>query len=238
MKNENGNIKLYLTILVVILICILTFVFFKISKNEKIKQENIQIKYEYFALYSANEKVGVVNKNGDQIIEPIYTQIYIPNQEKDVFICFDEENNYVILNNKKQELFENFEDVSVIMIAEEILEMEKEALVYKENEKYGLVNLLGEKITEPIYESIKSLKNKPGNLLVKKDGLCGIVDIKGKEIIPTKYNSIKSDDYSSEIDGYAKTGYIISEKTQTGIIFGYVDYTGKVLIKPKNEITV
>lgn len=234
-RNENGNIniKIIAAVIIVIAICIVAFIF--IGSKDDVKQQTDEINYEYFALYSTDEKVGVVDRKGEVIIEPKYTQIYIPNQEKDVFICFDEENNYIILDSHKKELFKDFEDVSAIMISEEILEMEKQVLLYKENEKYGLVNLLGEKVTEPIYESIKSLKNKPGNLLVKKDGLCGVLDSEGDVIIPEKYNSIKSDEYSSETDGYARTGYIISEKTKTGIIFGYVDYTGKVLVKPKYE---
>ncbi len=37
---------------------------------------------------------------------------------------------------------------------------------------------------------------------------------------------------TSEKNGYLKTGYIISEKTNTGIIYGYIDYNGKTLIAP------
>ena len=41
--------------------------------------------------------------------------------------------------------------------------------------------------------------------------------------------------FSSQDEGYLKTGYIISEKTNTGIIYGYIDYNGKELISPKYE---
>ena len=43
---------------------------------------------------------------------------------------------------------------------------------------------------------------------------------KGEKILDEKYNSIKSDEYCSEKEGYEKTGYIISEKTKNGIIYG------------------
>ncbi len=233
MNIRNENLKIIFSAIAVIIICVLIcgFIF---SKKENVNQEKDDINYEYFALYTGDEKVGVVDKKGKTIIDSEYSQIYIPNPEEDVFICYDDE-NYIVLDNNKKELFQEFEDISAIIISEYSLELEPHVLTYRENEKYGLVNLKGEKLTEPIYESIKSLKNKPGNLLVKKDGLYGVVDCKGNIIIPEKYNSIKSDEYSSEIDGYEKTGYIVSEKTKTGIIFGYIDYKGKILIKPKYE---
>ena len=236
MRNENGNIDIKLIAIIVIFIIIAIFLgIFFIKKDTNLeKNNNNNLNYEYFALYAKNEKVGIVNKKGEVIIEPKYTQIYIPNQEKDVFICFEEE-KYIILDKNKKELFGEFEEILPVMISEENLEMEKKVLIYKENGKYGLVNLIGEKLTKPIYESIKSLKYKPGSLLVKKDGLCGIISSEGTVIIPEKYNSIKSDEYSSEEDGYIKTGYIVSEKTKTGIIFGYIDYKGDVIVKPKYE---
>lgn len=235
-KDDDGNINIkilipiILVIILSILICVIIF-----RKDDQNTQMASSINYEYFTLYSSeDEKIGVVNKKGEKIIEPEYVQIYIPNQEKDLFICFTDE-QYTILDSKKRELFEEFEDVFVLMISEETLEMEKNVLGYKENGKYGLIDLSGKKLTEPIYESIRSLKNKPGNLLVKKDGLYGVLNENGEVIIPEKYNTIKSDEFSSETEGYTKTGYIISEKTKTGIIYGYIDYAGKVLIKPKYE---
>ena len=32
-----------------------------------------------------------------------------------------------------------------------------------------------------------------------------------------------------------KTGYIVTEKTNSGIIYGYIDYNGEVLVEPKYE---
>lgn len=232
-ENENGNIKIYLAISIVIILCICFCIFF-ISRDKNIVTEDKIVKYEYFLLYTTDEKVGVIDKKGEIIIKPEYTQIYIPNPEKDVFICFEDE-NYVVLNKNEKTLFDEYEDISVIVISEYTSELEKQVLIYQENDKYGLIDLTGKKLTDAIYENIKSLKNKPGNLLVKKDGLYGVLDSSGNTILPEKYHSIKSDEYCSEIDGYAKTGYIISEKTKTGIIYGYADYTGTILVKPKYE---
>ncbi len=232
-RSENGNIRIIFVVIMLIIIGILAVVLIS-NKDDKTNEITVSQKYEYFVMYAIDEKVGVVNKEGEIIVTPKYTQIYIPNPEKDVFICY-EEDTYIILDRREKELFSEFEEIEPIMISEETMEMEKQVLIYKENDLYGLVDLSGKKLTEPIYENIKSLKNKPGNLLVTKEDLCGVLDSNGNEIVPVKYNSVKSDEFSSEIDGYMRTGYIISEKTKTGIIFGYADYTGKVLIKPKYE---
>lgn len=233
MKNQKGNMKLILIIILVIIICILGIIIFT-KKESKPNVEVSENEYKYFTLYSLESKVGVVDKKGKIIIEPEYTQIYIPNQAEDVFICLKDE-NYTVLNSKKTEIFKEFEDVSVIVISENNLEMEKNVLCYEEKGLYGLVDLSGKKLTKPIYESIASLKNKPGEILVKKDGLYGVLDSKGNTIIPEKYHTIKGDEYCSEETGYQKTGYIISEKTKTGIIYGYIDFQGKVLVDPKYE---
>lgn len=233
MKNEKGNIKLILIIIFIIIICVLGILIFT-KKQSKTDMKTTEEEYEYFTMYSLDNKIGVVDKKGKIIIEPEYTQIYIPNQSEDVFICLNDE-SYTILNSKKSEIFKDFDDISVIMISENSLEMEKNVLSYQEDGLYGLVDLSGKKLTNPIYESVASLKNKPGEILVKKDGFYGVLDSQGNVIIPEKYNTVKGDEYCSEETGYQKTGYIISEKTKTGIIYGYADYTGKVLVSPKYE---
>lgn len=234
-NKKDGNLKLKLILLSVILLILIVVILSIISKNNaKNTAVSENESREYFTMYSLDDKVGVIDKSGNVIIDPEYTEIYIPNSGKDVFICFDDE-KYTILNKKKNELFKNFDDISVLMISENSIDMEKNVLAYKENNLYGLVDLSGNKLTDAIYESVESLKNKPGNILVKKDGLYGVLNYDGKEIIESKYNSIKSDEYCSEKDGYKNTGYIISEKTKNGIIYGYVNPKGETLITPKYE---
>lgn len=234
MRREDGNIGMIISIVIIIAVIVGVCIFIKnIGKNDDV--ELVANNYEYFALYAANDKVGVINKSGEVLVDPTYEQIYIPNQADDVFICINSDGSYRIFDSHRKELFKEFSEVTPLMISEERLEMEKQVLCYKEGDKYGLIDLSGNILTEAIYEKVESLKNKPGSILVKKDGLYGVLNSKGESIIPEKYDSIKSDEYCSEVDGYAKTGYIISQKTKTGVIFGYVDYTGKILVKPKYE---
>lgn len=233
-NEESGKSKIILIILVLIILVVGVIIFLNLNKEKTV--ETIKQKpYEYFALYSSDGKVGIIDKEGNKIIENKYSQIYIPNQSKDVFFCFKNETEYTVLDKNGKDIFTNFTNVMPINISDTTLEMEKDVLYYEENEKYGLVDYSGKKLTDAIYEEVSSLTNKPGCILVKKDGLYGVLDSEGKTIVDIKYNSIKGDEYSSEDGSYEKEGYIVSEKTKNGIIYGYIDYKGKLLIDPKYE---
>ena len=139
------------------------------------------------------------------------------------------------MNASGKVLFEEYENVSVIKKSEVLEEVERNVLTYMVGEKYGLIDILGNKLTDAKYEEIKSLESRPGMILVKRDNKYGLIDEKGNVIIQAKYNAIKSDGYSTESEGYGKTGYIVSERTNNGIIYGYINYEGKVLVEPKYE---
>lgn len=233
-ENENGNVKIIIAVIILLVAIILGIVIFKVSTKDRTVAVIEEEPYEYFALYSLDEKVGVVDKKGKTLIKPEYTTIYIPNQSKEVFFCYKDE-EYRVLDSKGKDIFTEFSSVSPIIISDTSLEMEKNVLCYEENGKYGLVGYDGKKLTGAIYEKVESLTNKPGCILVKKDGLYGVLDSYGNTVVDIKYNSVKSDEFCSETEGYLKTGYIVTEKTSTGIIYGYIDYNGKMLVEPKYE---
>ncbi len=235
-KEETGNARIVSVIIALLVVTIIVGIMIIININKsKMVETPKQEPYEYFNMYSLDEKVGVIDKEGKTIIENNYTNIYIPNQSKDVFFCFTNDEEYSVLNSKGKDIFENYTSVMPIVVSDTYLEFENKVLCYEEDGKYGLVNFEGKKVTDAIYEEVSSLTNKPGCIQVKKDGLYGVLDSEGKTIIDTKYNSIKGDEYSSGEDGYSKTGYIVSEKTNSGIIYGYINYDGKVVISPKYE---
>lgn len=235
LRENDGSIKVVAIVAMIILVFVIGIIATIINTKSKPVQTIKEEPYEYFILYSLDGTVGVVNKKGEEIIKSEYTQIYIPNQSKDVFICFKDDDNYSILNSRGKDIFKDYNSVSAITISNASLEMEKNVLSYEENEKFGLINYDGKKLTDAVFDSVASLPNKPGCILVKKDGLYGVLDSQGRTVIDIKYNSIKGDEYCSQESGYLKTGYIVSEKTKTGIIYGYIDYNGKVLIEPKYE---
>ena len=222
-----------------ILIVVVGIIIFGVNKFKKTKNFELdypeEFVYQYFVMYSG-EKAGVVDRKGNLLIEAKYQDVFIPNQSKDVFFVYEDEDNYKILNKDGKEILNDYEDITYLETSEPSeLVLEKNVLRYKENNLYGLIDLDGNKITEPIYEKITSLTSKPGNMCVTKDGLCGVINAKGEEIIPLKYNSVTGDDYCTEAYGYTLAGYIVSIKTDTGIMYGYIDYTGEEILKPEYE---
>ena len=226
---------IYIIVAIAILIIIAIVGFFVI--HQKIFQDtNISIAdYKYFVLYSENDKVGVIDRDGNTILDSTYTDVYIPNPLKDVFICFDGDSSSVV-NSKGEKIFEDYKDVSALITSESsLLDLEKNVLRYKKDGLYGLINLDGEVVTEPIYEEISSLKNRPGRILVKKDDKYGVLDSNGKVVVPVSYYSIVGDEYCEDENAYANTGYIVSIKTNNGIMYGYYNSTGKKVLDTKYE---
>ncbi|MGN1299555.1 MAG: WG repeat-containing protein [Candidatus Scatovivens sp.] len=220
-------------LLIILIICIVVKALLG-EKNNQISYNKQE--YEYFVLYGLDNRTGVINKNGNEIIKTKYNEIYIPNESKDVFFCYDEKGDYIILNERGEEIFTEYEEVSLLRTSDTaFIDFEAKVLKYKENEKYGLIDLDGYKLTEPIYQSISSLKNKPGAILVKKDDKYGVLDSNGNIIIDLKYDDIIGDGYCSQTDDYNKTGYITKIKTNSGDIFGYIDYKGNIIIDTKYE---
>lgn len=213
-------------------------VYHMVVENEK-KYEVAQVKqYNYFVLKQDNLN-GVIDKKGNTIIPANYDDIKILNPEKAVFICYQGD-SIKVLNETKQEILTEYEKVEPIRlknIASNLM-YEKSVLTYLENEKYGLIDFSGKKLTKAIYDEITGLPYKEGELLVKKDEQYGVINIKGKELIKTAYEKITVDGYYTDINQYSYSGYIVSVKTEEGYRYGYIDCEGKMILKPEyNELS-
>lgn len=230
---SKGSALIKVCVISVILV-VIAIIIINVAKPKNNTEEIQEKVYEYFSLYTLDEKAGVVDKTGKIIVEPKYLNVYIPNPSVDVFVLQTEE-GFVVVNSKESKLLEGFDNLSVIRMNEYSEEVEMNVLTYEVDSKKGIIDLSGNKLTEAIYDDIKSLESRPGRLLVKKDNKYGVLDSLGNIVVDVKYNAVKSDGYSTAEDGYSKTGYIISERTDNGIIYGYSDYEGNVLIEPKYE---
>ena len=118
-KIEKGTINIKIVIAIILVITIIGFVlFFLLNKKDKIEVLE-KIPYEYFLLSSEaeeNDKVGVIDKKGKEIIKKEYDDIYIPNPSKDVFICSKDGENK-ILNSSGKEIFKEFDGIAPIMLS-------------------------------------------------------------------------------------------------------------------------
>ena len=104
---------------------------------------------------------------------------------------------------------------------------EKTVLKYQENGKYGLINLEGKKIGKANYDEIEGLPYKEGELLVKQNDKYGVININGKVVVDAEYDNVAVDAYHTNGVGYKFAGYIVSNKTEEGHRYGYIDYKGK-----------
>ena len=195
--------------------------------------------YKYFTL-EQNKKYGVIDRNGNIVIEAEYEAVQIPNPSKAIFVCVKEYNENtkeyetVVYNEKKEVLFSNYKNVQSISIYTNVnsTPYEKSVLTYKENGKYGLINLEGKQITKPVYDEISSINYKEGTFLVKQNELEGIINMKGKVIIKCEYESVTSDNYYSENGNKKQAGFIVSKKTEDGYRYGYANYRGTIILNP------
>lgn len=195
--------------------------------------------YKYFTL-EQNQKYGVIDRNGNIVIEAEYGAVQIPNPSKAIFVCVKEYNENtkeyetVVYNEKKEVLLSNYKNVQAISIYTNVnsTPYEKSVLTYKENGKYGLINLEGKQITKPVYYEISSINYKEGTFLVKQNELEGIINMKGKVIIKCEYESVTSDNYYSENGNKKQAGFIVSKKTEDGYRYGYANYRGTIILNP------
>ena len=195
--------------------------------------------YNYFTL-EQNQKYGVIDRNGNIVIEAEYEAVQIPNPSKAIFVCVKEYNEStkeyetVVYNEKKEVLLSNYKNVQAISIYTNVnsTPYEKSVLTYKENGKYGLINLEGKQITKPVYDEISSINYKEGTFLVKQNELEGIINMKGKVIIKCEYESVTSDNYYSENGNNKQAGFIVSKKKEDGYRYGYANYRGTIILNP------
>lgn len=230
---KKKNIIILIIILIAIIVISACLITQKLQEeNRKYEIETIT-EYKYFVVKEEN-KYGVMDAQGNKIIETQYENVKIPNPQKAVFICY-EENNTKVLNEKNEEIFtqyENIEPLRLKNISSDLM-YEKSVLRYSKDGKYGIIDLNGKNITNTIYEEIDTLQFKEGELLVKKDGKYGVINIKGTTLIKANYDKIETDKYYEEENAYKNAGYIVSKKTEEGYRYGYINLDGKEIIEIK-----
>ena len=200
----------------------------------------MEVKEFNYMKYYDSGKYGVIDREGNILIDAQYNSIIIPNPEKAIFICYSSEDNQKVLNSDGKELFTKYDKIEPIKLKNvaSVLCYEKSVLCYEKDGLYGIVNFDGKELTKNIYNSIENLQSTEGKFLVSKDNKYGIVNINGKELVKTNYDSITTDGYYTENDKYLKAGFIISNTTDEGYRYGYVDYKGKLILDVQyNEIT-
>ena len=231
------KLKNVLIVIIIFIVIILTGVILsKNSKNENYTLEQIN-NIEYMVFKSDN-KYGVINKNGEKVVEAVYDEIDIPNPTKSVFICkYDynqekQEYNIKVLNDKKEQILYQYFIIEAINLDWDTSETpyEKSVLKYKKNGKYGLIDFDGNIILKAKYDNIESLDFQEGLLIVEKNGKNGVINIKGDYILKEKYDIIKANEFYKASNEIENTGFIVGNLTSNGYKYGYVNYKNQKIL--------
>ena len=229
--------KISISIIAILIIFLSIFTIKKLN----LKKYNYEIQqiseYNYYILQKDGQ-YGIIDSEGKTIIDAKYSNIIIPNPEKDIFVCYNNDKTEII-NSQNEKMFTEYEDIEPIKLKSvaSTLSYEKNNLIYKQDGKYGLINFEGKKTTQNIYDTIENLQPTEGKFLVSQNGKYGVIDLKGNTIVKTEYDKISSDEYYTSKDEYKKSGFIVSIKTEDGYRCGYISYNGKKILDTKyNEI--
>ena len=234
-QGKGVNLKPIITILIIVaIIAVILFVRSKIGN--KVSYEEVT-EYNYFII-TIDEKSGVIDKEGNVIINPEYDYIQIPNPSKPIFVClFDyntDERDYSskILNENGDEIYTNYTNIQAIPNNNTSSQNSYQPWIlrYKQDGKYGLLNINGKKITDPIYDSIETLEYKDGVLKVSQGDKYGLISFDGEVIVKPEYNSISTDGYYNQDTKYEAAGYIVNVRTDEGYRYGYINSEGKQVL--------
>ena len=233
-NEEDRKIKPTKIISVIIFFVVLAMVILGIKKilNTKVNTTGKISTMNYFSLFS-DGKWGVIDSNGEILIEPQYDEmLIIPNNSKPYFICTYNINyetgeyNTKIINEKNQDIINEYDKVNFIdyydengqlVFLDNLLKVEKDG-------KVGLISLNGNEILNCKYEDISLLSGVDNSIIVKENGLYGLCDYKGNSIIETEYIEIK------RIGNNYKNGYIIVNQDN---LYGIIDFNSDIILENK-----
>ena len=155
------NVKKVIAVIVALIVIIMfVFVIKGIVTGNKDKDQISSL--SYFASFQDN-KWGIIDSNGNDVITPSYAEmIIVPNEKKDVFLCtFDvnyETGEYStkVLNKDNQEIYTDYEQVEAIQNRDDNNQLwyEENVLRIRKDGKYGIMNLDGKVLVEPQYDEI------------------------------------------------------------------------------------
>lgn len=227
------NMKKVFAVIVAIIVIIMCIVMLKGILSKDTKQGKIVSK-DYFASYQ-NNKWGVIDSNGDNVIDPSYAEmIIVPNSKNDVFLCtydVDYDNNTYktkALNSENKEIFTEYDHVEAISNkdTDNNLWYENDVVRVEKNGLYGLIDLSGKELLQCEYDKIEALEGVQNTFKITKDGKVGIADNKGNVLITPSYAEITS------LDKDKSQGFIV--KSSDGK-YGIVDTVNKQVLKTKYD---
>lgn len=224
----------YTKVFAVIIAIAVVIMFVFIIRNVFKQREKVTKNYQYFAIYAQN-KWGIINQDGEEVITPSYQEmIIIPDEEKEVFLCtydIDEQTGEYktkAINSKDEEIFTEYDSVEAIdnIDKNNNLWYEKNVLKVCKNEKYGLIDFNGKELLPIEYDEITTLDGMENSIIIKKDGKVGLVNDNGSIIIDANYKEIKP------LGETYKEGYVTIDESDK---YGVVSATKRQILENKYD---
>ena len=234
--DDEPKLNLKKVIGVIVAIAVIIMIIISIVNIVKDSDKKVEVKnYSYYTVYE-NGEFGVINNDGEIVIEPSYDEIVsIPNNSKPIFLCtydvndadgtyktkaLNEKNEEILVGYDKIEAIDNYDSKQNIWYEDNILRVSK-------NGKYGLIDFNGKEVLACDYDDITALKGVKSNIIIKKAGNVGLVNEKGQTIVPVQYKDILT-----LKEGYKNEYIVVNENDQYGVI----STSGAILIEPKFEM--
>lgn len=234
--DDEPKLNLKKVIGVIVAIAVIIMIIISIVNIVKDSDKKVEVKnYSYYTVYE-NGEFGVINNDGEIVIEPSYDEIVsIPNNSKPIFLCtydvndadgtyktkaLNEKNEEILVGYDKIEAIDNYDSKQNIWYEDNILRVSK-------NGKYGLIDFNGKEVLACDYDDITALKGVNSNIIIKKAGNVGLVNEKGQTIVPVQYKDILT-----LKEGYKNEYIVVNENDQYGVI----STSGAILIEPKFEM--
>ena len=220
--------KVFAVILAIVVIIMSIFIIRGIFSKEE-KTGGITSK-TYFAAFKDN-KWGVIDENGETVIDPSYEEmIIIPDSKTDIFLCTYDVNydtgeySAKALNSKNEEIFTNYDKIEAIPNYDENnnLWYEEDVLKVQKDGKWGMIDNSGKELVKAEYDSIQALQGVKNAFLIQKEGKYGVVDNEGRNILDANYAEI------TNLGETNRDGYIV--KDDTGL-YGIVDASKNVILE-------
>ena len=215
-EGQKLNMKKVVAVLIALIVIVITIIGIVKMFSKSTTTSSKTVPNQYFAVYT-NGKWGVINSKGEIIIKPDYEEaIIIPDNTKDLFLCVYDVNyndgtyRTEVLNSKGEEFITGYDAILPLenYDSNNNLWYEKDVLLVKKDDKYGLIDFKGKELLKCEYDEIETLKGITNSYVAKKDGKVGLVDNIGAVVIEEKYAEIKP------VSTKAEDGYIVTDDSK------------------------
>lgn len=140
-----------------------------------------------YHLSAVNGKYGVIDENGNVVLENMYKDVEIPNMYKDIFVCTLEDGRINVLNSKSEILYKDYENIRTLRAKKNDTEYSyAEILTFVKNGRMGAIDFDGFEVFKPEYDNIEKLNYIDERIILTKNNEKSLADINGDIITNNK----------------------------------------------------